>query len=146
MQASSIAIGSYRDLIETLIDLCSSLSKLKKLPAWLLRCKDTSLQRRTRKGTVIDSSDFELSELRKAELELVRHEQRSFSNLFSHKGKDNPKAPRSLQKLPSLILDGVLRVGERLENAEIDLDVKYPIILPKESHLTKLVLPFFLKT
>ena len=70
----------------------------------------------------------------------MRHVQRkSFPNLFSHKGKHILTAPHSLQKLRPLILNGVLRVGGRLENAEVDFDAKHPIMLPKESHLTELV-------
>ena len=138
VQASSVAIESSRDPIKTLINCCSSSSRLKRLTAWLLRCKDTLKQRKTCKETVMDSSDFEVPELKKAELEQVRYVLRqSFPNLFSHKGKDIPHVPRSLQKLCPFILNGVLRVGGRLENVEVDLDAKHPIILPKESHLTE---------
>ncbi|XP_046963315.1 uncharacterized protein LOC124532456 [Vanessa cardui] len=57
--------------------------------------------------------------------------------------KDNNKVFKK-SKLTSLnpFLDeaGILRVGGRLEQAEIKTDTKHPIILPSKSHLTNLIL------
>lgn len=37
-------------------------------------------------------------------------------------------------------LEGVIRVGGRLTNARISYDRKFPIVLPKESHLTQFII------
>ena len=50
------------------------------------------------------------------------------------------KLPRYLQKLSSVISDGILRVGGRLKNAPVAYDVKHPIILPNDSHYTELII------
>ena len=63
--------------------------------------------------------------------------------------KNNPatrpsgmRVPSSLLKQLDLRLDqqGILRVGTRLQNAVIPDSVKYPVLLPKESHLSKLLI------
>lgn len=45
---------------------------------------------------------------------------------------------RSLQ--PFIDNEGLMRVGGRLDNAPISYDQKHPIILPKDSHLAKLII------
>ena len=44
---------------------------------------------------------------------------------------------------PYIDEDGVLRVGGRLKNADYADQVKHPIILPKESHVTKLIIKHY---
>lgn len=46
-------------------------------------------------------------------------------------GKLNPKFDHQ---------EGILRVGGRLTNAHISYDRKFPIVLPKDSHLTQLII------
>lgn len=36
--------------------------------------------------------------------------------------------------------DGLLRVGGRIRNAQVEYNIKFPIILPKKHHLTKLII------
>ena len=43
-------------------------------------------------------------------------------------------------KLNPVLIDVVLRLGGRLDNAPIDYDLKHPIILPNQSHLTTLII------
>ena len=45
-----------------------------------------------------------------------------------------------LYKLVPILADGVLRVGGRLENANLAFDLKHPIILPYSSYLTQLII------
>ena len=50
----------------------------------------------------------------------------------------------SLQKLnPFLEKDGVLRVGGRIRRADLNNETKFPIILPRDSHITKLLVQHF---
>ena len=49
--------------------------------------------------------------------------------------------PRSqLYSLTPFLQDDVLRVGGRLQHAEISYDSKYPLILPKNHHLTEMII------
>ena len=54
--------------------------------------------------------------------------------------KKNLKVASSLYWLNPILEDGILRVGECLENALIDQDAKHPIILPNKHHLTTLII------
>ena len=128
-----------------LIERCSSLYKLKRLMAWLLRCQ-TKFSRRT-KISNLEPPDLSLSvdELRCAETELIKFLQRAhFPDVFTqprHAEQIVTKnLPRYLQKLHPVILDGVLRVGGRLGGAPVDFDLKHPVILPQRSHFAELVI------
>ena len=66
------------------------------------------------------------------------------------KGKENSsthtttKPYNPVRKLdPYIDEDGVLRVGGRLKNADYADQVKHPIILPKGSHVTKLIIKHY---
>ena len=39
--------------------------------------------------------------------------------------------------------NGILRVGGRIQQADVPYDVKHPIILPKKSHVTDLVTQYY---
>lgn len=39
--------------------------------------------------------------------------------------------------------EGVLRVGGRLRNAEIPAAAKYPVVLPKKRHVTRLIISHY---
>ncbi|XP_076065001.1 uncharacterized protein LOC143039035 [Oratosquilla oratoria] len=51
--------------------------------------------------------------------------------------------PVSIRKLKPMLLNGILRVGGRLVNLELPLDMKYPIILPHEHHVTSLIIQHY---
>ena len=44
---------------------------------------------------------------------------------------------------PFLDNDGVLRVGGRLRNAEIPAAAKYPVVLPRKGHVTRLIISHY---
>lgn len=50
------------------------------------------------------------------------------------------KKSSPLYKLDPAVTDGVLRVGGRLSRLALPEETKHPAILPKESHITKLIL------
>ena len=86
-----------------------------------------------------------VDELRNAETKLIKFLQRAhFSDVFAQPKHAEQIAtknlPRYVEKLLAVILDGVLRVGGRLEGAPVDFDSKHPIILPQRSRFTELVI------
>jgi hypothetical protein len=57
------------------------------------------------------------------------------------KGKKNLKLCSKLNKLdPFIDSDGIIRVGGRLERSDIPYNSMHPIILPKESTISRLII------
>jgi len=48
--------------------------------------------------------------------------------------------PRFTYKLHPIARKGVVRVGGKLENADVDFELKHPIIVSSNCHLTELVI------
>ena len=66
------------------------------------------------------------------------------SRVFAQQRKTNIKTYSSLYKLdPFVDEDGILRVGGRLRRASLSDDMKFPIILPRNSHVTTLIVRYF---
>ena len=95
-----------------------------------LRTKTKSLSRR-----------LEAEDLKEAERLVIEwQQQRSFPLEFQalKKGKEVSRSSR-INHLSPFISDGIIRVGGRLENANITADVKHPIVLPSNGRFTELV-------
>ena len=45
-----------------------------------------------------------------------------------------------MQKLQPIEIDGIVRLGGRLEKAVVKFDVKHPIILPQNCHFSELMI------
>ena len=66
------------------------------------------------------------------------------SRVFARQRKNSIKTYSSLYKLdPFVDEDGILRVGGRLRRASLTDDMKFPIILPRNSHVTTLIVSYF---
>ncbi|XP_063376662.1 uncharacterized protein LOC134664029 [Cydia fagiglandana] len=54
------------------------------------------------------------------------------------------KAPASkaIRKLRPILVDGVLRVGGRLDNANLTFDHKHPFLLPRKDHVVNLIIDY----
>ena len=79
-------------------------------------------------------------------LKLIKHIQQAcfpFLSFKVNREEFSARLPQFMQKLRPFYLDGVLRAGGRLENANVDFDVKHHIILPLTSHFTELVIRQF---
>ena len=76
------------------------------------------------------SKDISVDEMERALLSIIRHvQQKAFRGEYTSLSKEHPVAASSkLQRLNPLLRDGVLRVGGRLDHA--DVDEPHPIILP----------------
>ena len=97
-----------------------------------------------------------ISEINEAENEIIKYVQKQTfkDELASESGvgnntretanRNNLKKNSSIYKLDPVLENGLLRVGGRLEHAPIENDIpKYPIILPKRHHVTKLIIKYF---
>jgi hypothetical protein len=121
------------------IEFLKKLSKFKKLRvmAWTLRfiknCRkqDTNLE-----------SDLSTIELKAATMTIVQLLQKSeFQNeiLALKNGKPLSDNSKLVSLNPFLDSSNIIRVSGRLKNANISNDIKYPILLPKNNFVTKLI-------
>ena len=138
------SIGKPSSLFSDYVLKCSFWLRLKKVVAWLLRYRDDLL-----KASKSDKSKREVpkfltpEEMERAEREILKHVQmQAFPEEFNYPKKQVKRSSR-LFKLDPCIINGVLCVGGRLRNASISLETKYPIILPKEPDVTKLIIDHY---
>ena len=114
----------------------SSFYRLKRAVAWTLRLRNKWLKRST-------SGSLTEDEIEKAEIVIISTIQREFylRDYELLKSDSSGKAVgNSLKKLCPIYLSGVLRVGGRLRRGTYELDVKHPIIMPPDSHVTRLLI------
>ena len=45
-----------------------------------------------------------------------------------------------LRKLNPILVEGILQVGGRLEKSSMSIDIKHPMILPQDHHVTELII------
>ena len=81
------------------------------------------------------SFDNELKSLDQASLDEPGHEQTP-----SQKRKNEVTKASSLYRLDPFVDGGLLRVGGRLNHADIPEESKHPVILPRKSHVTTLII------
>lgn len=83
-----------------------------------------------------------VDDLRKVELEILRHCQRKkFLEEINSLQKGEPVKRRShIYKLDLILQDGVLRVGGRLSRAAMPEESKHPAILGKDQRVSELIL------
>ena len=87
-------------------------------------------------------SDFEdTDQIESAENVIIQSVQRHhFHKENDHLQKDKIIDKNVLTRLNPVVFEGVLRVGGRLDKANIPFAVKHPVVLPNHSHVTKLVI------
>ena len=91
------------------------------------------------------TGELTADELKRSEVELVRQTQQSeFQDEYKAlvNGRPLPSNSKLLSLKPKLDNDGLIRSDERLTNAKfyISYDVRHPVILPRKSWVTKLII------
>lgn len=115
------------------------LDRLERFSKWNTALNAVARIQRLAQRTKI-SGPVTIEERRKASLTLVKLAQ---SHVFKEEmqliknGNLSPSHP--LYQLNPVLQDGVLRVGGRLKNAHLPIDVKHPAILPKDGVITRLI-------
>ena len=96
-----------------------------------------------------------VSELNEAENEIMKYVQKQTfkdelaslsgigNNTQRKANRNNLKKNSSIYKLNPVLENGLLRVGGRLEHAQIENDAKHPIILPKKHYIARLIIEYF---
>jgi hypothetical protein len=116
----------------------SQFKKLQRVTAWTLRfINNCTSQDKNLKP------NLSTTELKTSTMTIVRLLQESeFQNeIVSLKnGKPLSNNSKLLPLNPFLDNFNIIRVGGRLKNANINTDIKYPILLPKNNFVTKLII------
>ena len=138
--------------IVSIIQRFSSWFKLLKFIALCLRCQRRFVMRRkVSKENCLDTADASgaklvtNAELEEAGKEIIKFEQNlTFAEeLEAVKGGKCVKGSSALARLDPILTDGLLRVGGRLSRATLSDDSKHQIIIPKDSHLARLLVNHF---
>ena len=140
---------------DVLIQHFSSYFRLKRAVAWyrwfidVLRSGEfrrwcLARRRGLRRREVPVRTSLTVSDLRGAELAILRRVQRDLPEYPSGVCDDGPVSVRRnspLAKLRPILSDGLLLVGGRLERSDcISVSAKHPVILPRRHHVTRLVI------
>lgn len=145
--------NTTRNGVTELIHRHSSWHSLKKSFAWLLRYKQFCCKTYLRRTVSLPTGRITTKELEHAEVEILKHEQReAYDKELRRLTKPTAENCRptvcvpktsSLVKLSPIFEDGLLKVGGRLQNLDIQCSSKHQVILPSKSHVTKLIIRYF---
>lgn len=93
--------------------------------------------RSTIKGSLLTAEDVAMGEI-----EIIKIcQSQSFSDeLMTLQNGDKLKRSSHIVKLDPVMQDGILRVGGRLHQSTLPADVKHPVILPEDHHVSTLIL------
>lgn len=154
-----------------LITFFSDWQKLKVTVAWIIKLKVTLLKLSKKRkqlelantsangspvldvhkemqafGASLRRQKISLDDLSEAETSIIYFCQRErFLNEIATLTSSKPEVPRSstIYKLDPILEGGLLRVGGRLTKAAMPEDVKHPLILSKDQHISNLILRYF---
>ena len=167
VKASSLSTKSSEvDNLEERLRYFSDLNRAKRSLALCLRYKNI-LRSKARKSesptnddeTTIPYAPLNVADLKEAEKAIIRNAQkRSFGeeietikafqsrSCSDHDNGTNSSHHATIKRIsalykldPFLDEDGLLRVGGRIDRSNLPTDIKHPYIIPKDCHLTKLL-------
>lgn len=136
-KAKSFIVDVENHPIDQFIEHYSSWSRVKRAVAWWLRLLDV-LRNKSHPGL----PQLTLSELRNAEVVIVKHVQkqvypREFDHLSSDKSVSKSSPLRSL--CPLIDSQGLLCVGGRLKHGDLPSETKHPRIIPHRHRAAELI-------
>ncbi|XP_033096702.1 uncharacterized protein LOC117100976 [Anneissia japonica] len=129
-QASVFHEISENNIVTSLASKYSSWTKLLRVTAWSLRFTQNLKAKMNNQQKTTGS--LSVCELKESESLLLANEQRRF---LSHW-----KSDKGMRQLNVVLMGNLLRVGGRLENAQMDFESKHPIVLSGKSSVTKLII------
>lgn len=139
IEVHSSTINKITTDLATIIMKFSSLDKLTKVIAYCLLFARKCRPRTTdpHKETHLSGNDFReaLTKL------LVNVQHNNYSDEIKLINKSaSLKSSKIAALSPFICNNGLIRVGGRLQNAKISYGQKHPILLPRNEHLTKLII------
>jgi len=122
----------------------STLSRLLRVTAWCRRWLPERRPKGLQSSGSVNSGHSPLTadEVAGAEKQWIRlvqaqHYRRELKLIAEHNSISGKSAITGLN--PTLDVDGLMRAGDRLERSILTIDEKHPIILPVQSHLSRLI-------
>ena len=134
--------------LDSLLQRYSSWYALQKAMAWLLRYKTFCINKyRIRNQIYLNTGELLVHELHTAQLVILQYVQtQTFPNEIcqlknsSGNAVSTVKLSSPLRRLSPMLVDGMLRVGGRLERAPVHYEAKHQLILPNKHHVTDLII------
>ncbi|XP_011877909.1 PREDICTED: uncharacterized protein LOC105567569 [Vollenhovia emeryi] len=114
----------------------SSLTRLLRISAW---CRRWLRPPARETASPLSLQTIELDEARWGWIRLVQAYKYQGELATLKKGEPLPARSQLIKLSPFLDAKGILRVGGRLKHALLAYDQKHPIILPDDSHLSRLI-------
>ncbi|XP_018404146.1 PREDICTED: uncharacterized protein LOC108780827 [Cyphomyrmex costatus] len=127
------------EIIHSLISNCSTLTKIEQTFAYCIRF--ISNCRKKQDERVL--SKLTLAELESSRREIIKYSQRVHFAEDLKRLQNNRELTQTspiLQLRPFLDKDGMIRVGGRLQATSWNFERKHPILLPRQSRITRLLI------
>ena len=153
-QSHHVHTVSGNDVMVSLVSRFSNWCHLQLTIAWLLRYKSYLRAQVKTASRTFDRGPLKVSEIQSStkeivrlvqiqaftkELELIRAGKTySLSKVLRETGYLSP-----LRKLDPILVDGIIRVGGRIDKAPVCYDVRHPMILPGKHHVTALIIKHY---
>lgn len=135
-----VAKENMRNLFLDVIDKFSSLVRVQRVIGFVLRfVNNLRCNSSTRKSGPLD-----VEEIGAAMNLCIRVVQKEEIEGVVQNLKDNPQLKHYLRRLSPFIDENQLvRVGGRIKNSDLNYSAKYPLLLPKCSHLSRLIVKHY---
>lgn len=128
--------------LDSIVDVCrfSKWTRLVRSIAYVLRFIAICSRKPPK-----PNNELTQVELRKAEIILYRQAQleKYYAEIFSLRSNQAIAKSSDIYKKSPYLEDGILRVDGRIDRADVRLEQKRPIILPRKGYITKLILMHF---
>ena len=142
--------------IDSMFERFANWHKLRKFVGWMLRFKNglrNAIVRRKQGGHSPPQSEkknrpLDVEGLMSAERAIIEVAQiGSFPDKWlSLKEKKKVKKSSHVIKLDSVLMEGILCVGGCLQNSPLQDETKHPAILPKDHHISTLIVRYYHST
>ncbi|XP_072043021.1 uncharacterized protein [Amphiura filiformis] len=143
-----IQASEVREAADNLIQYYSDWVKLKRAVAWWTKFKEylqKKLKGADKETLKRECGKITTEDMYKAETAILKYVQRQTFPEYRtlQAGTSHVKKGSSIANLdPVMTKDSLLRVGGRLRHATITEAAKHPIILPKNSHISTLIIQY----
>ena len=136
--------GKYVTGLDNLLMQYSDWHKLQRAVGWLLRFKTYLTQKhlRGKDKIAVNNGRLTVREIRVAtKCIFILLQKGEYGNDIRHVVETgNVSKTSSIVNLSAIYTEDLLKVGGRLENADVHCDVKHPIILPSEHPVTRVLI------
>ena len=135
--AKVMRVSEGSNLNSQIWEFYSDWKKLIRGVAWLIKFKQLITSKGEKQKNTLNTVD-----IGEAKMEVIRNVQHeSFREEYKCLSMgETVRKGSSLSKLCVYIKNGIIRVGGRLENANISYDSKFPIVIPHKHHITTLII------